>query len=90
MLEASRRVGVRRPRPSRCGRIARNDIAQLFLYAEMDRQAARTRWSPYRILPHGMVWCLDSGCTHAESTRIRRQRGSDRQRAVTIVVDAHQ
>ena len=68
MLEASRRVGVRRPRPSRCGRIARNDIAQLFLYAEMDRQAARTRWSPYRILPHGMV-CVSTRVARTQSPR---------------------
>ena len=83
MLEASRRVGVRRPRPSRCGRIARNDIAQLFLYAEMDRQAARTRWSPYRILPqrHGVVsrLGLHARRVHEDSqaTRQRSSKGGD-------------
>ena len=56
---------------------SRNNIAQLFLHAEVHRQAARNPRSSYRILPHGMVWWLDSGCTHAESTRIRRQCGSD-------------
>ena len=37
------------------GPIARSNIAQLFLHAEVERQAAPNPWSPYRILPHGRV-----------------------------------
>ena len=76
MLEASRRVGVRRPRPSRCGRIARNDIAQLFLHAEADRQAARNLLSvPHPFSRHGVVagFRLHARRVHEES----QQCGSD-------------
>ena len=68
MLEASRRVGVRRPRPSRCGRIARNNIAQLFLHAEMDRQAARTRGR--RTASFLTAWC--GGSTRVARTQSPR------------------
>ena len=85
MLEASAKTSGMTLWPNRA-----NNIAQLFLHAEVDRQAARNPWSPYRILPHGMVWWLDSDARTQSPGGFAGNAAAIITRAVTIVVGAHQ